>query len=384
MSVSRATVLAPVLCLAWAAPPAGGQGVPAKGATASSPSEASFEITPELEDATRRGLDYLVRTQARAGYWTGDIGFKIYTDYRVTDADSAHVGVTGLAVMAFLACGELPGRGKHGDTVNRAVNYLLTCTEENGYIAANGTRMYSHAFATLALAEVYGMTTRSTVREALQRSVNLISDSQNQEGGWRYKPFAPDSDMSLTVCQVMALRAARNSGLFVPHNVIDKAVAYVRKSARQPGEENYSPRWRRWRDEEFHGGVFKYQLSRRSRSSFALTAAGVTTLYGAGVYDDPLIERGLDYMSEHFEAYSSNYDEHFLLYYGNYYAVQAFYQAGKERWERYFTAMREFLLNRQAAEGSWECRVGPGKTFATAVATLILAIPFQYLPIFQR
>jgi hypothetical protein len=42
------------------------------------------------------------------------------------------------------------------------------------------------------------------------------------------------------------------------------------------------------------------------------------------------------------------------------------------------------LLDMQRPDGSWPCRVGPGDEFATAVATLILQIPFQYLPIFQR
>ena len=76
--------------------------------------------------------------------------------------------------------------------------------------------MYSHAFATLFLAEVYGMVEREDVKRTLQRSVDLIVDSQNAEGGWRYKPFARESDMSITVCQVLALRSARNVGIHVP------------------------------------------------------------------------------------------------------------------------------------------------------------------------
>ena len=36
--------------------------------------------------------------------------------------------------------------------------------------------------------------------------------SQNDEGGWRYEPYARESDMSIVVCQVIALRAARNIG----------------------------------------------------------------------------------------------------------------------------------------------------------------------------
>ena len=338
----------------------------------------------DVDIATRKGLEFLARTQSANGAWPAHVGFKVNASYRVTDHDASHVGITALAVMAFLARGEVPGRGKYGKQLNRAIDYLIGCTEENGYLTSNGTRMYSHAFATLALAEVYGMTPRKDVRNALQRSVNLIADSQNKEGGWRYKPFAQESDMSITVCQVMALRAARNSGIFVARNVISDAVKYVRASARHPREQEY---WRHIRNRRlglFNTGVFKYQQRRDARASFALTAAGVTTLYGAGIYEDPLIERGLDFMVSKLEEYNHAFEDHYFFYYGNYYAVQAFYIAGGHRWNRYWHSTRKFLLDTQKSDGSWDCSIGPGKNFATAVATLILAIPYQYLPIFQR
>ena len=72
-------------------------------------------LTPELEAATRDGLAYLARTQSADGAWRGDVGRKWGTSYRVTRENAAHVGVTALALMAFLACGELADRGKYGE-----------------------------------------------------------------------------------------------------------------------------------------------------------------------------------------------------------------------------------------------------------------------------
>ncbi len=338
-----------------------------------------------IKEATKAGLEFLAATQSKAGYWTANVGYKVNANYRVTSPNAAHVGITALALMAYLACGEIPGRGKYGEVVGRAVDYIVSCTKENGYLTDNGTRMYSHAFATLALAEVYGMSTRKDVREALQKSVNLISDSQNREGGWRYKPFAQESDMSITVCQVMALRAARNSGIYVARNVIEDAVKYVRESARRPDDPDY---WRNIRNHKlglFNTGVFLYQKRPDARASFPLTAAGVTTLFGAGIYEDPLIDRGLDFLLDKLHDYNHAFKSHYFFFYGNYYAVQAFYIAGGARWRKYYDEVSNFLLDRQdARNGSWSCRVGPGQNFATAVATLILAIPYQYLPIFQR
>lgn len=343
-----------------------------------------WQITEEQKHAVGRGLDWLAAEQDPGGYWVQDIGFKLNTDYKVTKHDAAHVGVTGLALMSFLAGGHLPDRGRYGKVISRGLDYVLRCVRENGYITDHGSRMYSHAFATLFLAEIYGMTLRSDVRRELQRCVNMIVDSQNAEGGWRYKPFARESDMSITVCQVLALRSARNVGITVPASTIRAAEQYVRRSAvsesrrHRPiyGSMNYL-------DE---GGAFRYQLSRHSRATFPLTAAGVTTLFAAGIYDDELVNRALEFLTTRMSDFNHQYGRqgHYFFYYGHYYAVQAFYIYGGSAWTVYFSRMRDELLGMQEPSGAWPCSSGPGKAFGTAVATLILQIPYQYLPIFQR
>lgn len=343
----------------------------------------TWAITPDLTAAVDRGLRWLADHQDPGGYWVQDIGFKLNTDYRVTKANAAHVGVTSLALMSFLAGGHLPGRGEYGDVISRGLDYVLSCVRENGYVTDNGSRMYSHAFATLFLAEIYGMTGRSDVRQALQRCVNLIVDSQNAEGGWRYRPFAAESDMSITVCQVLALRSSRNVGIAVPSSTIKAAEQYVRRSA-VTDQGQRIPSYHFVGGYFDDGGAFRYQLGRHSRATFPLTAAGVTTLFAAGIYDDELIQRALEYMSDRLDEFNQHYRGHYFFYYGHYYAVQAFYIAGGSNWVTYFRTMRAVLLEMQESSGAWPCQTGPGEAFSTAVATLILQIPYQYLPIFQR
>jgi hypothetical protein len=82
--------------------------------------------------------------------------------------------------------------------------------------------------------------------------------------------------------------------------------------------------------------------------------------------------------------FNDEWRDHYFFYYGHYYAVQAYYITGDPKWTKYFRTMKELLLSRQKKDGSWTCSTGPGDAFATAVATLILQIPLQYLPIFQR
>jgi len=342
-------------------------------------------ITPELMRAVEDGHRWLAEHQQADGSWHQHVGYKLNANYEITDYNAPHVGVTALALISFLAGGHLPGRGKYGENIRRGLDYVLGCVTETGFISDNNTRMYSHAFATLFLAEIYGMSRRNDVKAALQKAVNLICDSQNSQGGWRYRPFARESDMSITVCQVVALRAARNVGITVPVRHIDDAERYVRASAVDAGTPTRG-RYGRVNIIANDGGAFRYQIGMHSRATFPLTAAGVTTLFAAGRYnyDEELIQRALDYLDDQLTVFNHSYRGHYFFYYGHYYAVQAYYIAGGERWRQYFREMRELLLSMQRRDGSWLCETGPGDAFSTAVATLILSIPLQYLPIFQR
>ena len=358
---------------------------------------APIEVTDQQRNAVNAGLRWLAHEQNPDGSWTAKVGYKLNEDYNSTD-DGGHVGVTALAGMAFLAGGHLPGRGEYGAVVEKALGFVLSCVDtrdgeaDDGYITHLGTRMYSHAFATLFLAEIYGMTHRQDVRGKLQRAVDFIVDTQNAEGGWRYVPLAPESDMSIVVCQVLALRAARNIGIRVPRRTIDRAALYVVASAvteeNQRGRHSY---YMRGRPDPV--GSFYYQRTEEgSRSSFALTAAGVTSLYGLGIYSDDSIGLGLDYLKKNLDEFNSMYGRgmggHYFFWYGHYYGVQAMYTAGSsaqvDYWEPYFERLRSEILYLQQRDGSFPNRTGPGPAFGTAVAVLILEIPYRYLPIFQR
>jgi hypothetical protein len=351
------------------------------------------EITPRLIQAVERGLAYLASAQRRDGSWLGSVGFKLNQDYSVQEYDVPHVGVTALAGMAFLAGGHLPDRGEYGQVLDRAITFLIRQQNDNGFITAHQSRMYDHAFATLFLAEIFGQTARSDVRAALQRAVDLIVSSQNDKGSWRYQPFALESDMSITVCQLMALRAARNVGIKVPADRIDRAVKYVFASQ---VKDDAGIRWGFHVDEDGYyalgRGAFRYQYQEddTSRSSFALTAAGITSLYHAGEYDTTLLRDSLRFLEDRLDSVSrAPWRCHYFYWYGHYYACQAMFITGKPWWDRYWRRVSGELLETgsswsQAADGSWPNDVGPGRSFATAVALIVLQVPFRYLPILQR
>lgn len=219
--------------------------------------------------------------------------------------------------------------------------------------------MYGHGFATLFLAEAYGMSSRPDVRETLRKAVRLIVTTQNDEGGWRYQPVRADADLSVTICQVMALRAARNTGIYVDKEVIDKAIGYV-KASQNPD------------------GGFRYMLN-SGGSAFARSAAGVTALQYAGIYGGSEIERGLEYI-ERFTPPKEQTVGHY--FYGHYYAGQAMFLAGDAYWRRWWPAVRTELLGKQDPEGFW--RGQAGQEYGTAMALIILQMPNRLLPIFQK
>lgn len=306
--------------------------------------------TPESEASVSRGLEWLAKQQLLDGSFGGQSQY------------GRHVGITALGCLAFLSEGSMPGRGRYAQAVDRGLKFVLeSCSEQSGLITAETSYgpMYGHGFATLFLAEAYGMSQRSDLREKLQKAVALIIRTQNEQGGWRYHPVRADADISVTICQVMALRAARNAGIAVPKSTIDRAISYVRQS------------------QEPDGG-FKYMLD-SSGSMFARSAAGVAAMQYAGLYDTTEIESGLAYL-ERFMPGKTEEQTHY--FYGQYYAAQAMFQAGGQRWGRWWPAIRDELISKQMEDGSW--RGQAGSEYGTAMALIILQMPKQMLPIFQR
>jgi len=377
--------MAPRCALLFALAIAAGVLLPRRIARAGTPGDSESSPEPravEIERAVDRGLHWLAENQEPCGGWVADSGHKQESSYVVyhtaqqcRDEGGAFVGVSALAGLAFLADGQLPDRGPYADLVSRTIDYVLKTQNEFGYFCDGGSRMYSHSFAVLFLSQVFGMCTQRTkdIEHALVMAVQFDQQAQNENGAWRYQPFTVESDLSVTVCQVQALRAARGAGIPVAKSVIDRVVQYVRDS--------------RITDDEDASGCFYYKIygrGARSKTSFAINAAAVTTLHSAGLYDEREYGRALDFVAQSYPEVSARFPDHFFYWYGNYYAAQALFTEGGPRWKAYWSRLRDDLLSRQQEDGRWRNSVGPGDAFSTAVACLLLRVPAQYLPIFQR
>ncbi|WP_236621423.1 hypothetical protein [Rhodopirellula sallentina] len=325
-----------------------------------------------VDRAVQRGVDSLLRFQNEDG--------------SITDRRHA-TAMTSLAIMALASVGVVSGEDSpRGRAMERAIEYVLhPRNQTDGYFGRrDGSRMYGHGIATLMLTEVLGMGSsiaqNGRIHDALDPAIKLILKSQtvnkpkSLQGGWRYTPDARDSDLSVSVWQVMALRSAKNDGLDVPSDAIDRAVAYLVNSYTTPLDDRGIP-------EEPVGG-FAYTPGTR-RPSFSMTAAGLLAMQTCGRYESPLVSGAAKWLLEHPPKTQDRF-----FFYGMYYYAQGMHQVGGEAAETANRLTTELLLRLQSRAGHWLNAEGEehniGIVYATTLAVLSLSVRYHYLPIYQR
>ncbi|MGE9268013.1 MAG: prenyltransferase/squalene oxidase repeat-containing protein [Verrucomicrobiales bacterium] len=299
-------------------------------------------ISPEVENMYLKGLKYLAGSQQEDGSWH--------------DAVGREPGVVGLAVLAFLAHGEDPRHGPYATHIKRGLDYILSQQKKtNGYI---GNSMYNHGFATLALAECYGILNDPRLATALRDAVDLILSAQkrNPLGGWRYSPDSSDADSTVTGCQIVALYAARNAGLPVPDSAFEKGLKYLARCRNSSGGYGYtSP----------------------SGEKPTLTAIGSLCLSLAKKKEGKGYASSTRYLRKHLD-----YRDKYYPYYFEYYMSQALFHADEELWQDWNEKNIRYLSVLQQNNGSFPGNKGP--CFSTTGALLSLALNYRFLPIYEK
>ncbi|MFT4541804.1 MAG: hypothetical protein ACI835_004266 [Planctomycetota bacterium] len=306
----------------------------------------------------------------------------------------APVGVTALGALAFMAAGNTPGRGPHAKSLERTISYLLARVTPDseaglGYVqdeADGHSRMHGHGLATLALAQAYGISPNSgrgaRIAEALVAATACIERAQSFEGGWYYDPRpGNEHEGSITVCVLQALRAASEAGISVDPKVITLAIEYLKRL-------------------QVEAGGFQYALN-QPQTTVALTAACLSSLQAAGIYDSNAVHDGYGYiwrelvLRQEARARGLMAQEPRFPFYERFYLSQALWQHPKEsEFRRWAPEEIRRVITSQEEDGSWRdvrheekskrSQGRYGRSYATAMNCLFLALPEGILPIFQR
>lgn len=311
-------------------------------AAAQSSMRTSSPVPPQVELMYVKGLRYLQNAQKTDGTYDGTYG--------------QEPGIIGFCLMSVLAHGDDPNTGPYATMVRRCVNYILSKQNRgSGYI---GDSMYNHGFATLALAEAYGMVRDDRIGPALRKAValTLTAQKKNKTGGWRYSPESTDADSTVTGCQIVSLFAARNAGIPVPDEAFERGLKYMASCRDKKGAYGYTG---------------------PAGPRVTLTAIGSLTLSLARLKTDPSFKDSLAYLKKNLNYRDSSYP-----FYFEYYMSQALFHADQEVWKEWNYKNMRYLGTSQAPNGSWLS--DHSAAYSTSAALLSLALNYRFLPIYEQ
>jgi hypothetical protein len=316
------------------------------------------EVVPrDVREMYDRGLQYLATTQGEKGDWGNRGG-------------QDGPGTTGMALMVFLACGEDPNFGPYSNHVRRSLRNIIEAQDSTTGIM--GMSMYHHGFATLALAEAYGTVDERnlwpdgkgprSIGQALELAVRgaVTSQKKNPAGAWRYSPDARDADTSVSGAVLVGLLAARNAGIEVPDEAINKAISFYAQMTSASGEVAYA------------GGMGGFGES-LARSSIATLVFSV-----ARRKDLKQFKASLDYLKQRIDQVPQQMWQE----YASYYQAQALFQGDMAAWEKWNKLLVRQLKQAQAPDGSFRGQLGGA--VSTSLSLLALAVNFRFLPIYER
>jgi len=354
------------------------------------------DLKPVLRDtrtAVQRGLEWLATHQDADGKWDADDFMKHDDADAPTDGKGVpvhDVGVTGLALLAFLGDGNTMRTGPHKDVVKKAAHWLESRQGDDGLIGSNASHdfIYGHAIATMALAETYGLSDYKALRKTVQSAINYLEAHRNPYLVWRYQPRDNDNDTSVTMWCLMAYKSAQDFGINVNGQAL-KLIALWLDQVTDPvtGRACYTKRGE-------PSSRMPGDHSRRfpPEKGEALTAAALfgRFLLGQSPDDNPVMKAAADVLKKKPPVWDEKAGtiDGYYWFFGSY----AMYQMGGQYWADWSRKLREAVLKTQRAGGSFAGSWDPvgvwgesgGRVYSTALMTLALEASYRYARIKGR
>jgi len=345
------------------------------------PSGARADNLPEKwQQMADRGLDWLSKQQFKDGHWEAAGG----------QFSSAMTGVAGTTLLME---GSTMREGKYADNIRRAVEWILRHTQPTGLIGeVNAPNqglgyLYGHGFCMLFLSQIYGeeedAELRRKLEDVLTRAAEFAVKAQTSRGGWGYVSAADGNDFdegSVSVTQVQALRAARNAGISVSKEGINKVHEYLRKCTTS------------------RGGMIYSLASGGDADRPTITVAAIASMFSTGEYESDLAKKWLAFVKPQVPIDTVGTEQYGHSEYTYYYYGQVIYVLGEDGYGKLFPKSAEkdrltwsnfrerffkMLETKQAKDGSWTgTPIGP--VWTTCCYLTVLQLDKGTLPIYQR
>jgi len=338
----------------------------------------SFE---EASDGQRKsiekGVQWLLKAQNKDGSWG--------LDSKDSQSDPT---CTALAGLVLLSDGNTERDGLSNEKVKAirgAVEFILTrarkakddiSMSQTSLIQGKlGHTVHNH-FAVVFLTQVYGMRTgdldlsdevNAVLKPTIQKLTDYIARTQDPDGSWHKNTFG---SLKATCMAWVALRSAGGTGVPINGAKLDKTLQFIKKS--------YSNSTKLFHLEGRGGGYGDYQ-------TMYATSSAIRVLQGSGLGNENMTLNAIDEFIK--QCKDGQWKQMFLTVEGEDYLAammmtHALVSENGERWKKWYPFIRDSLVKRQNADGSWTTTACiSGRTFASACALLSLTTPNRLLPI---
>ncbi len=364
----------------------------------------------KADDAMEHALRWLTAHQSSDGGWaaagwnTWCGGKRVAGELEGLGRKAHDVGVTGLAVLAFLGAGYTSrGDPPFADVVDNALRYLNGVQDAEGCFGSreSGQYVYNHAIAALAMVEAYGMTGSPKWRASAQKALDFVGLTRNPYFAWRYGVKPGDNDTSVTSWMATVIQSAelvnradakagRPASLVFDGDTGEGITSWLDKVTDPDyGRLGYQIRGRGpWRSEEIQD---RFPPER----SESMTAVGVflRMLLGQAKRRQGEIKKGAVLCSGLLPTWNPH-DGSIDMYYW-FYGTLAMRQIGGAEWNRWDEALRGAVVQTQredgdycAYRGSWD-PIDPwgrdgGRVYSTAILALCLEGSYRYERVLAR
>ncbi len=362
------------------------------------------------DDAVEDALRWLMAHQSPDGGWECE-GWRKWCDGKPSaEGESLEgagkavydVGVTGMALLAFLGAGYTNrSEGPFGKVVGNGLKYLRNVQDAEGCFGSRSTGhyVYNHAIAALAMVEAYGMTGSSIYKSPTQKGLDFIAITRNPYFAWRYGVKPGDNDSSVTGWMMMALKSAK---------LINAADVKAGKSASLVYDEEAFEGIKAWIDKMTDPDTGRVGYQQRgtgpartselqdrfpAEKSESMTGVGMLAriFLGENPKTSEVIKKGAELCAKLAPTWNAQ-DGSIDMYYW-YYATLAMFQVGGEPWKKWEAAMKTGIIDVQHKDtdfckykGSWDpldpWGADGGRVYSTACCALCLEVWYRYDKVF--